>query len=446
MARSRRPSSSESEDERNYEEIMKLFASEDEFDASFSGFSENISVNHASNTPECIQVLDKPDIDSISQTVSTNVKTNKKTVVVPTEKGPGKGPGKNKKGKAPLKRSIQITQDEPSASCSKPKAPRKTSKSKQAQAEQNELLKQLFADLSSNIVSAINVNSSGTAGPSSDSHSFIQELEDNDINEVENDQNVFNLFETDDLSEHESNVDPTQLVVESEDEEFDYEMPKIFEDDERFDSEVSPSIASVIEKICKKKSDVTSLTKDSKIPSNCKALVPPPVNPEIWQFLARRAKTEDLISQNIQKLTGAGMVPLIKVAELLRGKNPCIKTMRELISRAISIQCNLHFELSIKRRMNLKPHIERKFHQLCNRNEVVGEKLFGDDISKRLREINDVQKINKTFSSKNYRGRSYRRGYRFGMSNPRGNFRGQSRYPRGSYRQPMMNSQYRRKN
>ncbi|CAC5405919.1 unnamed protein product [Mytilus coruscus] len=316
MTRSRRPSSSESEDERNYEEIMKLFASEDEFDASFSGFSENISVNHASNTPECIQVLDKPDIDSSSQTVSTNVKTNKKTVVVPTEKGPGKGPCKNKKGKAPLKRSIQITQNEPSASCSKPKPPRKTSKSKEAQAEQNELLKKLFADLSSNIVSAINVNSSGTAGPSSDPIVLYRNLK------------IMTLM---------SNVDPTQLVVESEDEEFDYEMPKMFVDDERFDSEVSPSIASVIEKICKKKSDVTSLTKDSKIPSNCKALVPPPINPEIWQFLARRAKTEDLISQNIQKLTGAGMVPLIKVAELLRGKNPCIKTMRELISRAISI-------------------------------------------------------------------------------------------------------------
>ena len=42
MARSCRISS-DSEDNIEDDQIMKLFASEDEFDASFSGFSENVS-------------------------------------------------------------------------------------------------------------------------------------------------------------------------------------------------------------------------------------------------------------------------------------------------------------------------------------------------------------------------------------------------------------------
>lgn len=46
--------------------------------------------------------------------------------------------------------------------------------------------------------------------------------------------------------------------------------------------------------ICKKKSDVSVMTREMKIPVNSKSLVAPPVKAEIWQFLERKAKTSDL--------------------------------------------------------------------------------------------------------------------------------------------------------
>ena len=43
--------------------------------------------------------------------------------------------------------------------------------------------------------------------------------------------------------------------------------------------------------------------------------------------------------------------------------------------------------------MLLKPHLDGKYHQLCTRNEPVGDNLFGDDISKRVKDISDAKKI-----------------------------------------------------
>ena len=186
--------------------------------------------------------------------------------------------------------------------------------------------------------------------------------------------------------------------------EYQYQMPRIFEDDEKYDNKVSDSIASIVQNVCKKKSDVSSYSDKYKIPVNCKSLVPPPVNMEIWQFLERKAKGEDLSCQNVQKLIGIGIVPVIKCAEML-GKKTCdLEKVRELVHNAITILSAAHFEMSIKRRLSLKPNIERKYTQLCNRKEQVGENLFGDDIGKCLQDINTVHKINKNIVSKNSRG------------------------------------------
>lgn len=59
--------------------------------------------------------------------------------------------------------------------------------------------------------------------------------------------------------------------------------------------------------------------------------------------------------------------------------------------------------------MMLRPLIDRRFHQLINRNEPVGTNLFGDDVSKRLRDINDAHKLNRNLTSKNFRGSTNQR-------------------------------------
>jgi hypothetical protein len=50
--------------------------------------------------------------------------------------------------------------------------------------------------------------------------------------------------------------------------------------------------------------------------------------------------------------------------------------MKVPISRAVLILPDAHFKLSIKSIMILKPHIERKKFQLCNRNEHIRLNCF----------------------------------------------------------------------
>jgi len=63
--------------------------------------------------------------------------------------------------------------------------------------------------------------------------------------------------------------------------------------------------------------------------------------------------------------------------------------------------------MSYARKMILKPHLEPKYHLLYNRNEDIGLNLFGDDVAKRIKEINETHKLQgymcrKPAGSKNY--------------------------------------------
>lgn len=428
--------SGESSDMDNDEEIMKLFASEDE--VSFSGFSEPVENTVLSPSPP--------------ETNSGESQTKKM--------GKGKGPGK----KSTKKRSESAPVDEQIAGPSTAPDPSGTPATKKRkriskQEHQDQLLKSLFNDLSSNIVKAIEKKSDNPACSTRPNINErvrmhmaearrVSQIGDDHVNNVEN-------YDIESEEDHESDINSEienfnnftekQDGSEVEDQdanddadghniaEYEYQMPRVFEDDEKFDTKVSDSIASIVQNVCKKKSDVSSYSDKYKIPINCKNLVPPPVNMEIWQFLERKAKGDDLSCQNVQKLIGIGIVPVIKCAEMLGRKTCNMEKVRELMHNAITILSAAHFEMSIKRRLSLKPHIERKYTQLCNRNEQVGGNLFGDDIGKRLQDINTVHKINKNISSKNFRGGRGRPP--FGRRTGQTPFRGRSNYS------PRMNSQ-----
>ncbi|CAC5357570.1 unnamed protein product [Mytilus coruscus] len=167
------------------------------------------------------------------------------------------------------------------------------------------------------------------------------------------------------------------------------------------------NIVDMINTIVCKKANVDEIVKDSKIPLNCKNIIPPQVNVEIWSFLRRNVKSLDLNMQNVQRMLGNGIVPVIRLAELLSKKDPDVKELRAHTTRAMTILSSVFFEFSYSRKMILKPHLEPKYHLLCNRKEEIGEILFGDDVSKRIKQINEAQKLQgfmcrRSGSSKNF--------------------------------------------
>lgn len=257
------------------------------------------------------------------------------------------------------------------------------------------------------------------------------------------DLNDFDIFDADRGDEN-NNIALNEGLEEG----FKFELPKIFEEDVKFGVETLSNIAEMVNTIVRRKANLEEVVKDSKIPSNCKNITPPKVNVEIWSFLRRNVKSLDLSMQTVQKLLGMGIVPVVRLAELLSKKEFEIKDLRALTLKALTILCSVFFEFSYSRKMILKPHLEPKYHLLCNRNEEIGENLFGDDVSKRIKEINEAQKLQnfmcrKGMSSKNFTGSrgSGTRGaymYRRGQSQQslyadRSNNRGMAMRGRGSY-------------
>ncbi|CAC5396062.1 unnamed protein product [Mytilus coruscus] len=335
-------------------EVMKLFASEDEVDNSFSGFSSPAkSLNGKISKKSETYKSSKPEATIIKDgaVASTSI---------------GKGPGENKKGKAPLKRKSET---DISAKTSKKS---KQSKRKQELSDFSDSMRSMFTELISNVLAALPFTSSQVAGeqnvPSTSTSA------DNISNSTEPVQMIFSDNESDNSegSTH-HNLDHSDQLGDIE-----FELPNIFEDSERYGEEVEASVSNIVETVIRKKADVASLVKkeDNKMPSNCKGLNPPTVNAEIWQNLDRKARSQDIMFQTVQRLMGLGIVPILRIAQMLRTKSFDQTICRELVSRAIAILCNAFFKMSVRRRMLQRPAIDRRFNQLINRSEPFDGKDF----------------------------------------------------------------------
>ena len=224
------------------------------------------------------------------------------------------------------------------------------------------------------------------------------------------------------------------------------QLPKIFEDQTKFSPAVSENLAEFINSACTRKADVFASMEANSVPVNCKSLVPPLINQEIWSYLYPNSQQRDKSMQDVQKILGQVDVPILKLAHIFESTHIDVTEAKKLLTRAISLACNTFFEMNIKRRYFIRPYVSKKFQQLCSSTCLIEEQLFPKDVAKSMKEISDASQINieirPTYGgSKNFRRRLYgrgqsnyhvqnsqysrRRGYQRG---PRGSFRGKNRH------------------
>lgn len=382
-----------------HEDVVKLFDSENEIDESFSGFDDS---DAAGNKKE-----------------KQNIKPRRSRA----RKGTGKGPGKNTKGKAPMKRKSEV---------------HVVQKPKSGSDINNNLNYDILAQLVSNYFN----NQSGVAGDDmpSTSKAYVAPPR------MENDQQDFsdaNLCDTDPqplnvnslFSNHDIN---DQFILNSDEQGF--VMPRIFEDQIKFSEAVSETSADFVKSACTQKADISALLKDTQIPVNCKSLVPPLINPEIWSCLYSNIQQRDRSMQDIQKILGLAIVPLIQLTEMFKTRRIDLSKAKDFLAHALALTCNTFFELNIKRRYFIRPYVNKRFQQLCSSTCPIGEQLFPNDVGKRMKEISDASNINRQLRPKNSRGRpSLRAGFQPYQTqhaqwsqNQRG--RGYQRRPRGGMR------------
>ena len=183
---------------------------------------------------------------------------------------------------------------------------------------------------------------------------------------------------------------------------------------------IASSLASLINTACTAQCETEEIASRYKLPSNCDKLASPLVNPEIWNEIAKKAQTYDKFLRDIQTLLATGLIPVIKLAELLREQISQNNEAKTMLSDAITLLGQAQFNLSLRRRYMIRPNLKKKYSNLCSLNTPVSTFLFGDDIQKEIKKCDTSTTVtnNNQYYQANYYDNSYKP--RFGRGRARG--------------------------
>ena len=132
-------------------------------------------------------------------------------------------------------------------------------------------------------------------------------------------------------------------------------------------------------------------------PANCKYLTTTMVNEEIWDLLSRKNRSVDLAFQRVQEPLIHGLSSLTILADRLFKDIESAKAVnaRETLTHvmdSIALFGHANWKLNMKRREIIKPDLNPPYTRLCKEEIKPTTKLFGDDLSKHLKEMSEVKR------------------------------------------------------
>ena len=132
-------------------------------------------------------------------------------------------------------------------------------------------------------------------------------------------------------------------------------------------------------------------------PENCKYLSVTTVNEEIWDLLSRKTRTVDLAFQRVQEPLLQGMSALTNLAgklvkDITDGKMPDTRHVLDHVMDSVALLGNTNWKLNMKRRELIKPDLNPPYTRLCKEDIKPSTKLFGDDLSKHLKDMSEAKK------------------------------------------------------
>jgi hypothetical protein len=169
-----------------------------------------------------------------------------------------------------------------------------------------------------------------------------------------------------------------------------------------------------------------NMAKEVERPDNCSGLARVRTNGVIWDNLSPEVQRIDSKLQKVQEsICKAACI----LTYLLQDSEPNEKTGERLVTKGMEAMAFLGHasaSLNFRRREIMKPQIERSFHHLCSPAMPFTDLLFGDNLTKEVRDISESMRI-----SGKMRGRGRGRGgfhpYR-GRARGQGNGRGRGGY------------------
>ena len=190
-------------------------------------------------------------------------------------------------------------------------------------------------------------------------------------------------------------------------------------------------------------------------PENTDLLSGKTLNPEINKIVSKYARKQDYYMKMIQHNVGVSGTIGFKALEEIKSNKEMPKSVKVQMSKIlcdmIIVNAKIMDDMSVMRRQMIKPNLNRKYMDLATQKSY-GKYLFGDELTKSLKEVEDSSRATKdlgryippyqsypsqqpnypqqfrgNYGSRNFRGRFLARGrpvYRRGYI-PQNYYRGQ---------------------
>lgn len=182
---------------------------------------------------------------------------------------------------------------------------------------------------------------------------------------------------------------------------------------------------------------LSELLKNTDRPENCNMLNKTIVNRLIWDLLSDYTRSEE---NRLQYKHGLVIKAAILLTKMLDKLNTLRKDMDlpteifELGTDALGLMGHFHRITNMARREMHRYDLSPEYFHLCSTALPYNDNLYGDDVSKKVSDIDSVNKVGKKVGLGRGRGgfggRTWRRLGRAGLRRGGGTLRGSYRYPR----------------
>ena len=141
-------------------------------------------------------------------------------------------------------------------------------------------------------------------------------------------------------------------------------------------------------------------------PENCTALLTVKVNPPIWDKLKSETRSNDLKFQKVQTALSKSLIAMVQVTDALtkslaaseKKDLPSTEDMIRKLTDVVVFVFQANHDIYAKRRESTKPELHQDYRPLCSPSNPVTEWLSGDDLSKKVKDMTEVNKVGQRVS------------------------------------------------
>ena len=147
-------------------------------------------------------------------------------------------------------------------------------------------------------------------------------------------------------------------------------------------------------------------------PSNCPLSIPL-ANSNLWRIMSSNQRKGDVKLVTPQKSLVKVVAGTLNIFTEIQKDKFEIQTIAQMVADITAIVGKVSYDLSLKRRELIKSSLKPEFRSLCSANNEPTELLFGDDLTKHVKDLTMINKLkrSKSYYQSKYSNKKYSKDY-----------------------------------